>query len=299
MSLCVVGSIGLDTVETPHGKVERALGGSAVYFSVAASRLTRTLLVGVAGADFPDEHVATLREMGVDLEGLERADGNNFAWWGRYSEDMNTRETIQVDLNVFGEFEPKIPESYRDADFVFLANGSPATQAAVLDQMRSPRFTMMDTMDLWIETARDPLLDLVRRVDSVILNDSEVKLLTGESNLAPAARRVLDLGPKSVIVKKGEHGAFMVAADDFFSIPAFPCDAVRDPTGAGDSFAGGLMGLLARSGRTDPRALRTALAYGTVIASFCVEDFSVNGLRGLTLDRIEARLSDLRDMITF
>ena len=299
MSLCVVGSIGLDTVETPFGKVEGALGGSAIFFSVAASRLTRVRLVGVAGTDLPDEHVRALEGMGVDLQGLERAECKTFFWHGRYSRDMNHRETIQVDLNVFGDFEPKIPESYRNSDLVFLANGSPATQAAVLDQMVKPRFTMMDTMDLWIETTRDELVALIRRVDSLVLNDSEVRMLTEREGLVSAARAVLEMGPSSVIVKKGEHGAFMVSRDGFFTVPAYPCEGVRDPTGAGDSFAGGLMGYLDRVGRTDAAALRTALAYGTVIASFTVEDFSIDGLRGLDMEKIESRLSDLRGIVSF
>ena len=299
MSLCVVGSIGLDTVETPFGKVEGALGGSAIFFSVAASRLTKVRLVGVAGTDLPDAHVRTLEALGVDLEGLERAEGKTFFWHGRYSQDMNERETIQVDLNVFGDFQPKVPESYRDSELVFLANGSPVTQAAVLDQMAGPRFTMMDTMDLWIETTRDELVSLIGRVDAIVLNDSEVRLLTERDNLVTAARAVLEMGPSFVVVKKGEHGAFMVSQDAFFTIPAYPCEVVRDPTGAGDSFAGGLMGYLDRVGRTDVDALRTDLAYGTVAASFTVEDFSIEGLRGLDADGIEARLSDLRGIVSF
>lgn len=299
MPLCVVGSVAFDTVETPHGKAERCLGGSAVYFSVAAHLLNPVNLVGVVGEDFGQNHIDTLSRPGIDLTGLQRKKGKTFFWWGRYSDDMNDRETMEVDLNVFGEFEPVIPESYRNSRYVFLANGSPATQATVLDQIPEPKLTMVDTMDLWIETTRPELEALLRRVDALIINDSEARLLSGETNLIKAARSVLEMGPDILIVKKGEHGVMMLTEDDFFAIPAYPCERVMDPTGAGDTFAGGLMGYLASVDRVDAAAIKTALAYGTVLASFSVEDFSLRRLLSISLEDVEARLSDLRGMLKF
>jgi len=299
MSLCVVGSIAFDTIETPHGKAERALGGSAVYFSAAARLLAPVRLAGVVGDDFPREFSDTLASLGVDLAGLQRKPGKTFAWWGRYSQDMNQRETIEVHLNVFGEFLPEIPQAYRDSQYVFLANGSPVTQASLLDQMRAPRFVMADTMDLWIEKTRPELLALLKRVDAVVVNDSEARQLSGRTNLITASRAILDLGPKTVIVKKGEHGAMFVTRDSFFALPAYPCEVVRDPTGAGDSFAGGVMGWLARAGRTDAATLKAALACGTIMASFCVEDFGVDRLKSVGMKDVEKRLSDYRGMLSF
>lgn len=299
MSLCVVGSVAFDTVETPGGSVERALGGSAVYFSAAACLFGPVRLVGVVGDDFGQDRVEVLERMGVDLTGLQRAQGKTFFWHGRYSEDMNVRETVQVDLNVFGEFRPEIPETYKDSRFLFLANGPPATQASVLDQVRKPDFAMADSMDLWINTTRPALDALMKRVDALIINDSETRMLGGGDNLIEAAKRVLDMGPRLLIVKKGEHGAIMLTRDDFFAIPAYPCRVVRDPTGAGDTFAGGLMGCLAALGRTDGPAMRQALAYGTVLASFCVEDFSLGRLASVTRQEVDDRLAEFRDMLRF
>ncbi|HRU07177.1 MAG TPA: PfkB family carbohydrate kinase [Candidatus Brocadiia bacterium] len=299
MSLCVVGSIAFDTIETPHGKVERALGGSAVYFSAAARLLAPVRLAGVVGDDFPPQYSDTLKSLGVDLAGLQRKPGKTFAWWGRYSQDMNQRQTIEVHLNVFGEFLPEIPQAYRDSQYVFLANGSPVTQASLLDQMRAPRFVMADTMDLWIEKTRPELLALLKRVDAVVLNDSEARQLSGKSNLITASRAILGLGPKTVIVKKGEHGAMLVTRDSFFALPAYPCETVRDPTGAGDSFAGGVMGWLAKAGKTDAPTLKAALACGTIMASFCVEDFGVGRLTSVQIKDVEKRLLDYRGMLSF
>ena len=295
----MVGSVALDTVETPHGSVRDALGGSAVYFSVAARLLSPVSLVGVVGNDFPKEHLDMLTQLGIDTKGLQVKNGKTFRWWGRYSEDMNDRETVEVELNVFGDFQPEIPKEYTGAEFVFLANGSPVTQATVLDQIGAPKFTVADTMDLWIKTTREELLELMARLDALILNDSEVRLLTGKTNTIAAARDVLKMGPRMVIVKKGEHGAFLMSDDDLFSIPAFPCELVYDPTGAGDSFAGGMMGCLAKENSASRESLRRGLAYGTVMASFGVEQFGPARFLDLTVEDVDRRLSEFRGMLSF
>ena len=295
----MVGSIALDSIETPHGRAEDALGGSAVYFSYAASFLAPVRLVGVVGEDFPEEHVALLRSRGIDLAGLQRLEGGTFRWQGRYMEDMNTRETVKLSLNVFGEFDPVVPNEYLDSGFIFLANGPPAVQRKVLDQVRPEAFVMVDTMNVWIETTRPQLEELLRRADALVLNDGEALQLSGESSLIRAGKAILAMGPGVVIIKKGEHGALMVTEDGLFVIPAYPTETVRDPTGAGDSFAGGVMGWLARENDTSTATLRRAMAYGTVLASFTVEDFSLNRLRGLDSAEIEARLAAFADVMRF
>lgn len=281
MSILVVGSIALDTVETPYGRREDLLGGSATHFAYAASLFGPVRLVGVVGEDFPAAHLEALAERGVDTAGVTVVrGGRSFRWSGRYSPDMNARETLSVELNVFGEFRPAIPRAFADSRFVFLANGAPATQACVLDQVEEGAFTLCDTMDLWIETARADLLGLLERVDGVVVNDGEARALTGELNTARAASRILGLGPRYVVVKKGEHGSLLVGREGRFLLPAYPVEVVRDPTGAGDSFAGALMGALAREGTASFAALRRALVHATVVASFNVEAFGVEGLRG-------------------
>jgi sugar/nucleoside kinase (ribokinase family) len=301
MSLIVVGSVALDTIETPHGKVSDALGGSAVHFALAASLLARVRLVGQIGRDLPEKALDPLRQRGVDLRGLQRKGGKTFRWSGRYSSDMNRRETVSVELNVFGQYAPEIPPAFRRSRFVFLANGSPEHQMQVLDQMRACRggFAVVDTMDHWIHSSPQVLAALFKRVQAVVVNDSEARLLSGEAPLLRAAEKVLRMGPKYVIVKKGEHGAVMVSADGTFVIPAFPTAEVRDPTGAGDTFAGGMMGYLARRGQVTRAALRRGIAYGTVMASFNVEDFGVSGVAALTLPKVEARLRQFRKMLKF
>jgi len=298
MSLVVVGSVALDTIETPRARVADALGGSAVHFALAASLLTEVRLVGFVGKDFPREHVDLLAQRGIDLAGLMSREGKTFRWTGRYSEDMNVRETLAIELNVFGEYEPKIPEAYRDSDFVFLANGSPAHQIYVIEQMNSACFAVLDTMDHWIESDRAALDALLKRVNAVVVNDSEARLLTGREGIT-AARKILEMGPEYVIVKKGEHGAVMVAGGETFVLPAFPLPEVRDPTGAGDSFAGGMMGYLAEQDEVTPAHMRRAIAYGTVIASFNVEDFGVRRTAALTRDDVEARLKEFRKILAF
>jgi len=298
MSLVVVGSVALDTIETPRGRAENALGGSATHFALAASLLTRVRLMGFVGEDFPAEHLDLLGKRGIDLTGLETKPGKTFRWHGRYLENMNVRETISVALNVFGEYEPVPPPEYRDSTFVFLANGSPVHQMQVVDRMPDARFTVLDTMDHWIEGDRPALDVLLKRVQAVLINDSEAHLLTGLDGIA-AARALLNLGPQYVVVKKGEHGAVMVTLDDTFLIPAFPVAEVRDPTGAGDTFAGGMMGCLAEAGEPTPAVMRRAMAYGAVIASFNVEDFGVRRTAALTREEVEDRLEEFRRMLAF
>jgi len=281
MSVLVVGSVALDTIETPLGRVREVLGGSATHFALASRLFAPTRLVANVGQDFPDEHVALLRGLGVDLTGLKFCKGKTFRWTGRYADDMNERETLAVELNVFGEYEPDVPATCRESRFVFLANGSPEHQLRVLDQLDSPRFVVVDTMDHWIRSHREALSELFRRANGVMVNDVEARLLTGRGGLQ-AADAILAMGPEFVVIKKGEHGSIMVLADQTFVIPAFPTRHVTDPTGAGDCFAGAMMGCVAQSGDATAPSLRRALAYGTVIASFNVEEFGVGRLAALT-----------------
>ena len=248
MSLVVVGSIGFDTIETPHGHVAGVLGGAATYAAVAAQYFATVQLVAVVGDDFPDDEREFLAGRGIDLAGLEVRPGRTFRWTGRYHEDMNIRDTLDLQLNVFGEFEPVLPPSYVDAQFVFLANIHPGLQATVLDQLVAPRIVAADTMNHWIQGARPELERLLQRVQLLVLNDEEARLLSGERNIVRAARRLLEMGPQSVIIKRGEYGAIHFAPDTVFAVPAYPLEVVFDPTGAGDAFAGGLMGHLAASG---------------------------------------------------
>jgi sugar/nucleoside kinase (ribokinase family) len=298
-SLLVVGSVAFDSIETPNGSVDNALGGSATYSSFAASFFSPPRLVGVIGADFPDEHRRLLADAGVDIKGLVTKPGQTFRWKGRYHQDMNTRDTLEVHLNVFAEFDPVLPPHYRDCTHVFLANGVPGLQAKVLDQVRHPKLVMADTMDLWIENQRKDLLALLPRLDGLLLNDSEAHLLSGEDNLVKAGLAVLRMGPKFVILKKGEHGAMLFSANGVYVMPAFPTETVVDPTGAGDSFAGGILGYLSSDGSPPPGRLRRAMAYGTIVASFTVEDFGLGRLRRTTRSEIDARLEKYKDMLSF
>lgn len=298
MSLCVVGSIAFDSVETPTGRADDVLGGSATYFSYAASFFTGVRLVGVVGADFPPAFADLLQERDIDMSGLEKnADGKTFRWRGAYEADMNTRTTLEVDLNVLGTFDPKVPEAFRDSEYVFLANGSPRVQLRVLEQIKRPKLTVADTMNLWIETTRDDLMELMGKVDGMVLNDEEARMLTETQNLVAAGQRVLAWGPKFVVIKKGEHGAMLVSSEGTMALPAFPTDRVIDPTGAGDSFAGGMMGCLAAEGVFDAARLRRAMAYGTVVASFTVEDFSLNRLREIRRADIDHRFEEYKGML--
>lgn len=298
MTLLVVGSTAFDTVETPHGTAKDCLGGSSTYFSLAARLFTPVRLVSVVGADFPKQHRELLEQRGVDLAGLETKPGKTFRWHGRYSADMNSRETIDVQLNTFGDFRPKVPQAFADSQFVFLANGSPATQRSVLEQMSGPRFTVADTMDLWIDRERDGLLDLLRRIDGLVVNDGEVKQLTGKSNLIQAGRAALALGPKLIIVKKGEHGSFVFSNFFHYALPAYPTERVVDPTGAGDSFAGGFMGYLATCDSISVWNMKRAVAYGTVAASLTVEGFGVDSIAAADRPMVERRYHELQQFVS-
>jgi len=300
MSIVVIGSVALDSVETPVGKVESALGGSATYFSTAASFFTKGVkLVGVVGDDFPQEHIDFLRSRDVDLTGLERVSGKTFHWSGRYGENLNVAETLSTELNVFESFEPKLPESYRDTQYVFLANINPELQMDVLKQVRNTKLVVCDTMNLWISERRAELLETIKHVDIFVLNDGEARQLTGESNINKAAKKLLDYGPERVIVKKGEHGSVTFTRTSYFSAPAYPLDSISDPTGAGDTFAGGFMGYLASTDDVSESNIRKAIVYGTVLASFNVEDFSLNRQRSLTRAEIESRFNEVRAITQF
>lgn len=296
MSLLVIGTLAYDTIETLHTRRADVLGGSAMYFAIAAGRFVPVRLVGVVGRDFRPQDLELLKKGGVDTSGVEHADGRTFRWSGRYESDWNTRHTLETQLNVFERFDPKVPAAMRDSSWVFLANAAPKVQMKALDQVTRPRFTVVDTMNLWIDTARADLLQLLRRVDAVVLNDEEARMLTGERNLIKAAGMVLGLGPRYVILKKGEHGAFLLGSDVHFSLPAYPVEDVVDPTGAGDSFAGGFMGYVAEKGNVEPGTLKQAMLYGTVTASWCVQGFSVEALSTRTRTEIDERYDELREI---
>lgn len=297
MGVLVVGSIALDTIETPYGKSVDCLGGSAVHFSLAAGLFTGVRLVGVVGRDFPEEHLEFLSARGVDIAGLEISGGKTFRWTGAYKGDMNNAETLAVELNVLDTFDPVIPGQYADTDYVFLANGSPRTQRSVRAQVPDAKMVVCDTMNFYIETEPGELKALLREVDGMVLNDAEAKMLTGFDRLVECGQSILDMGPAFVIIKKGEHGSLFVAEGAASALPAYPTAQVKDPTGAGDSFAGGFMGSLARSGDHSPSGLKEAMAYGTVVASLAVEGFGVAGLANVTGDELEARFGKYREML--
>jgi sugar/nucleoside kinase (ribokinase family) len=301
MSLLVTGSIGIDTVKTPFGVSKDCLGGSAVYFSMAASFFAPVRFVGVIGDDCPFDLEKVFAEREVDLTGLEtRAGSKTFRWAGSYHEDVNQRTTDKVELNVLAETPPRVPEVYRDSKYVFLANTAPALQMELLSQVAQPKFVAADTMNMWITEHTKDLSELLKRINCLVLNDEEARLLSGRTNLIEAAGSVLDMGPDVVIVKKGEAGSFMATADgERFILPGYPATQVLDPTGAGDSFAGGFMGYIAKAGKTDKDTLRKAIAYGTVVASFTIAEFSLNGLASISRDDIESRLETLRRSIIF
>ena len=302
MTVLVVGSVGIDTVQTPFGRVENVLGGAASYFSLAASPFTRVRLVGVVGDDFPEEHVDLLRSRNVDLAGLQHVPGGStFRWAGNYEYDLNVAHTLDTQLNVFADFKPHLPESYRHSRYVYLANIVPSLQLEVLDQVYEPKFVGLDSMNFWIGNpeTRAVLARVIARVDAVFMNDAEIRQYTGTYNLFEAARQILDAGPRAVLIKKGEHGAVAVSREGVFVAAAYPLESVKDPTGAGDSFAGGFMGHLAESGDTSWRGIKRAMAYGSVIASFTVEDFSVNRLVDLVPHEIRHRYEVLRECTAF
>src|SRR6266403_3012078 len=301
MSVLIVGSIALDTVKTPVEEHSNLLGGSASYAALGASFFSPVRLVGVVGNDFPEAEFEFWKSRKIDREGVQRVNGKTFRWSGEYSWDLNTRETRSIALNVFEHFKPALPESYRQTDFVLLANIAPSLQSHVLDQMERPRFVVADTMDLWIETTRSDLDALLRRVDLLILNDSEAREMTKETSLIKAGRRIRKMGPRYVAIKKGEHGALLFGQEEFFSCGAYPLEDIHDPTGAGDTFAGGLAGYVAAHAgeKVSFELLRKAMIYGSVLASFCVEAFSLDRLRKLTKEEIADRYQMFKLMSQF
>jgi len=295
----VVGSVALDSVETPFGKADNVIGGSANFFAAAASHLAPVQVVGVVGSDYPLDQLEPLIARGVDFAGVEKADGPSFRWRGRYRHDLNVAETLETHLGVFSNFHPKIPEQFRNAPFVFLGNIDPRLQLDVLDQVKRPTLVACDTMNFWIESRRPELLALLARVDAITLNDGEARQLTEKANLVKAARWIMERGPKLVIIKKGEHGAFMFTPSSVFFAPAYPLDEVFDPTGAGDSFAGGFMGYLAHTGDVSEQSLRRAVIYGSALGSFAVEKFSVQRLLEITNDNVARRVGEFHRLVAF
>ncbi|MEP0847880.1 MAG: sugar kinase [Phycisphaerae bacterium] len=300
MSLLVTGSIGIDSVETPHGRVENVLGGSSIYFSLAASLFTRVRLVGVVGEDFDPRLLDPLRDKKIDVSAVEvRKGSRTFRWKGKYVGAMNEAETVGVELNVLAERGAQIPDAFVDTPYVFLANTHPRLQLGFARRMHASKLIVCDTMNLWIENERPALLETLAAVHGLVLNEGEARLLTGEHNLITAGRAILKLGPRFVVVKKGEHGSLLVSPDDLFVLPAYPTERTIDPTGCGDTFAGAMMGYLASQARLDGRALRAAMARGSVTASFVIESFSIEALAACTPERVEQRLAELRRLSAF
>lgn len=285
----VVGSVALDTVKTSAGKVKDALGGSAVYSSVSAANFASVNLVGVVGNDFPQEDVKMLKKKKIDIEGLEVADGKTFRWSGEYGKDFGDATTLETHLNVFEYFDPKIPESYKSTPYVFLANIHPALQLKVLKQIKKPKLTVCDTMNLWIDIARKDLLKLLKKIDIFVLNETEAGMLTNEKNLVKAAKKIIKMGPSTVIIKKGANGALLYSDKFVFTMPAFLLEELKDPTGAGDTFAGGFIGYLASQGKINQKTLKEALVYGTIMSTFTVSEFSLNGLASVKKSDINKR----------
>ncbi|HET7632285.1 MAG TPA: PfkB family carbohydrate kinase [Gemmatimonadaceae bacterium] len=298
-AVLVVGSVALDSVETPFGKADNVIGGSANYFSAAASHLASVQVVGVVGNDYPMHRLQPLIARGVDFAGVETADGPSFRWRGRYRHDLNVAETLETHLGVFSNFSPRIPAQFRNAPFVFLGNIDPRLQLDVLQQVNKPKLVACDTMNFWIESRRPELLRLLQHVDAITLNDGEARQLTEQANLVRAARWIMDHGPKLVIIKKGEHGAFMFTPTSVFFAPAYPLDEVFDPTGAGDSFAGGFMGYLAHTGEVSEPNLRRAVIYGSAMGSFAVEKFSVERLLEIEASDVDRRVRDFHELVAF
>lgn len=299
MSLLVVGSVALDSVETPFGKREDSVGGSAMYFSASASYFTDVRLVAVVGQDFPAEPLEFLAGRGVDLSGLVKTDGKTFRWKGKYGFDLNEAHTLDTQLNVFADFKPELSETYRNSDVVFLANIHPTLQLQVLDQVHDPKFVACDSMNLWIDTELDELKKVLARVNMVVINDAEARMLSQESNVAKAAAKIREMGPDFVVIKRGEYGALLFTPEDAFFAPAYPLEHVFDPTGAGDTFAGGMLGYLAHHGSFGAKDMRAATVVGCVMASFDVEKFSYDNLKDLNNDRIAARFDQFKALTDF
>jgi sugar/nucleoside kinase (ribokinase family) len=299
MSLVIVGSLAFDTIETPTERKEQIIGGSCSFSALAASYFTSPQIVAVIGEDFPQEFISLLNSRGVDTRGVTREKGKTFHWEGRYGDDPNQRTTIRTDLNVFQDFKPLLLPDYAAADIVFLGNIDPDLQAEIRRQAREPRLVAMDTINLWINTKPEALVRVLKEVDIFFANDEEVKMIAGELNLIKAGHALLSMGPSLAVIKKGEHGALLMGKDFMFGVMAYPCESVIDPTGAGDSFAGAFLGYLDRTGSFRPDDFRKAAAYGSVLASFTIEDFSVDRLKGISDQEIEDRFQALRDLVMF
>ncbi|MCX5808855.1 MAG: PfkB family carbohydrate kinase [Proteobacteria bacterium] len=299
MKLLVVGTLAYDSIETPFGKVKDVLGGSALHFTNSASFFTDVGIVATVGKDFEMSEIAFLKERNVDMAGIEIDEGKTFRWEGKYGYDLNQAVTLKTELNVIESFEPKVPEDYRDADFVFLANIDPVLQAYVIDQVKFPKAVVLDTMNFWIENKYNELLDVIRRVDILVINEAELREISKEHSLVKGAKKIMASGPTCVVVKRGEYGVFMMNREEIFLAPAYPLEDVFDPTGAGDTFAGGFMGYIANMGDTLPATLKQAIIMGSVMASFNVEDFSINRIKTLDYQEIRDRYSAFKRCIQF
>lgn len=299
MSLLVVGSVAFDSVKTPFGEVDEVLGGSATYFSVSASYFTDVNLVAVVGQDFPEEHINLLKSHSINIDGLEQKPGKTFRWKGKYDFDLNEAHTLDTQLNVFADFDPEIPDSYKNCKYVFLANIDPELQLKVLDQVKKPELIVCDTMNFWIESKLDILKKLLSRINILIINDGETRALAKDPNVVKAAQKILTWGPETIIVKRGEYGSLMFSNSSIFSAPAYPLEFVYDPTGAGDSFAGGFMGYISKMDNVSDDTIRQAIIFGSTMASFNVEEFSLKRLQTLTWDEIEKRFKFFKGITYF
>jgi len=299
MEILVVGSVALDSVETPHGAVQDVSGGSALYFSIAASLFAPVNVVAVVGRDFDFARINFVNQRKINIDGIQVVDGKTFRWGGRYYQNYSKRDTLYTQLNVFENFKPVIPERYRHSEYIFLANIDPQLQLEVLRQVKKPRLVVLDTMNFWISGKPVLLQQVIKKTDILILNDEEALQLTGQNHLLTAGRQILKMGPRYLIIKKGEHGAVLFGPDLYFSAPAFPVDKLIDPTGAGDSFAGGFLGYLAKTGKSDENTLRKAVIFGSTVASFNVEDFSIRRLQHLTRSELQERIKKFRELTRY
>lgn len=299
MSVLIVGSMALDTIETASGRAEDVVGGAATYAAIAASLFAKVRLCAIVGHDFPARELEAMEARGIDLSGVERAAGKTFRWSGVYTQDFLSRQTLDTQLNVFESFTPRLPEEYRQNEFVFLANIHPELQLTVLQQTRNPRLVLCDTMNLWIDTSRDRVLEVLKQVDVCFMNDEEARQICNTHHLVIAGKKLLTMGPKIVIIKKGEHGALLFSYDDYFVAPSYPVEIIVDPTGAGDAFAGGFIGYLSQTGNLSPQNVRRAVVYGSIVASFTVEAFSIDRLRAVTPGEMAERYDRFRRMIEY
>jgi len=299
MSLVIVGSLAFDTIETPKGRKERIVGGSCTYCALAASYFTSPGIVGVVGEDFPEEVIELLKKRKIDIQGLERRPGKTFHWEGRYGHDPNFRTTLKLEMNVFDNFKPELPTKYKETDMLFLANIDPDLQEDILSQVKKPKIVAMDTINFWIKNKRPQLVRVMEKVDIFFANDEEVKLLTEEINLIKAGKKVLNMGPSLVVIKKGEHGALVLGKNNIFGVLAYPCEDVVDPTGAGDSFAGGFLGYMDRARQGNISDIRKAAVFGSVMASYTIEDFGIDRLKSLSDSEIKDRFSAFKKLLSF